>query len=457
MDISVFGVIAPHPPIIVRSVGGDRADVTRSTLEAMRHCADALATYAPETIVLMSPHAPAFSDVIAVDDAESLAGSLSQFGDVRARVYRGDPALADAIVEELDAQDVPAIARSADDRLRGGWLDHAAIVPLDFLDPDASFALVTLSLSMLGPTAHRALGAAVARAASRLGRKAAFVASGDLSHRLTSDAPAGYSPKGALLDRTIVDCIERGALMDLMAIPADLSEEGGECGLRSFVALGGFCGPDPVPTRVLSYEGPWGVGYLTALVGEAALAALTPDKGSKGGMAGADQTEIVALARATIEHVVRDGGRSPSPAPDLRQSDLPARAGVFVSLHRQGALRGCIGTIMPIRETLADEVVHNAIAAATDDPRFDPVCVDELADLEISVDVLTAPESCDLSDLDPKTYGVIVTSGWKRGLLLPDLEGVDDVKTQVGIAMRKGGIRPGESCSIERFRVDRYT
>ncbi len=128
-----------------------------------------------------------------------------------------------------------------------------------------------------------------------------------------------------------------------------------------------------------------------------------------------------------------------------------------MSLHRGGRLRGCIGTILPTQPTLAEEVAANAVQAAEKDPRFPQLAADELSDLDISVDVLHAPEPCTPDDLDPRHYGVIVSSGWRRGLLLPDLEGVDDVETQVEIAMRKAGIGPGEPHDLERFRVDRYT
>ncbi|MHB9002727.1 MAG: AmmeMemoRadiSam system protein A, partial [Coriobacteriia bacterium] len=134
-----------------------------------------------------------------------------------------------------------------------------------------------------------------------------------------------------------------------------------------------------------------------------------------------------------------------------------SRAGVFVSLHRLGALRGCIGTILPVHENLAQEVVANAISAATGDPRFDPLTPGELVDLDIKVDVLRAPESCTIDDLDPAVYGVIASSGFRRGLLLPDLEGVDTIEQQLAIACRKGGIVPGEPVELQRFQVDRHT
>jgi len=138
---------------------------------------------------------------------------------------------------------------------------------------------------------------------------------------------------------------------------------------------------------------------------------------------------------------------------------MQGRAGTFVSLHdSQGNLRGCIGTIEPRQPTVAQEVIQNAISAATRDPRFLPVQPEELEGLDVKVDVLTEPEPIDSMDqLDPKRYGVIVESDWRRGLLLPDLEGVDTVEYQVDIAMRKAGIRPGEPMQLYRFEVIRYT
>ena len=460
MNSGVFGIIAPHPPIFVPAVGGTRAQVTKASLDALAVARDALASFDPDTVVLMSPHAPAATDALLIDGSLSFTGSLSQFGDTTPYAWRGDPEFAAALLDELAAHGIESLSRAGDARLRAGWLDHATIVPLSFLDPEQASRLVILSLSYLPLETHRALGRAVRETAERLGRRVAFVASGDCSHRLTRDAPAGYSPRGAEFDAWLVQTVERGALGELTAVDPALEEAAGECGLRSFVALGGFAGDDPVATRVLSYEGPWGVGYLTALAGDAAIAAAQggwpgPQSGVKGGTAGADESEIVSLARQAIEafvreHVVID------PVP-LAGAVYPSRAGAFVSLHRGGDLRGCIGTIAPTADSLAEEVVHNAIEAAVHDPRFPALHEIELADLDVKVDVLHAPESCDLADLDPASYGVIVSAGHRRGLLLPDLEGVDDVATQVGIAMRKGGIAPSERCAIERFKVDRYT
>lgn len=164
---------------------------------------------------------------------------------------------------------------------------------------------------------------------------------------------------------------------------------------------------------------------------------------------------LVELAKKTIETYIREG-RIISP-PEHLTPDMTEKAGVFVSLKKHGQLRGCIGTFMPTCENVASEIIRNAISAATRDYRFHPVEEEELRELVYSVDVLSPPEKVkDASELDPKKYGVIVVSSQRKGLLLPDLEGVDTVEDQLMIAKMKAGIFPEEEVDIYRFRVKRY-
>lgn len=169
-----------------------------------------------------------------------------------------------------------------------------------------------------------------------------------------------------------------------------------------------------------------------------------------------DEHPLVQLARRAIESWIRNHHRiDPS---DFTIPETSDQAGVFVSLHRQGQLRGCIGTVEPTRESVAQEVIDNAIASATRDPRFPGLGPSELAGLEIKVDVLTRPEPIvGPEELDPRRYGVIVESNWRRGLLLPDLEGVDTTEQQLAIARQKAGIGRHEPAQLYRFEVVRYT
>lgn len=160
----------------------------------------------------------------------------------------------------------------------------------------------------------------------------------------------------------------------------------------------------------------------------------------------------VKLARDTLTHYLT-GTELPAPTDDFPRK----RAAVFVTLHRFGDLRGCIGTLVPRYDAIEEEIRHNAIQAAVKDPRFLPVTKDELDSIDVSVDVLGRPEPvAGVSDLDPKRYGVIVEAGKKRGVLLPDLDGVDTAEQQVDIAIRKAEIREGERVQLYRFTVERY-
>lgn len=450
MSADVLGVIAPHPPIMVPEVGRDRARVTADSARAMDTAAGAMSAFAPDTVIVMSPHAPSVRDAFAVETSTRLSGDLSMFGAPEVRLDTpGDAALAAAVLDAAQDADIPAIGRDASYALRPGELDHGVLVPMSFLDRTGRYPLLVLSLSFLPLATHEAFGRAVREAAAAIGRRVAFVASGDCSHRLTPDAPSGFSPRAAEFDAWLVERVAAGDLAGLAQADPVLQEEAGECGLRSFVTLGGFLEGTDAETRSLAYEGPWGVGYLTA------LSRTMPSAGRKGGSPGDDESPPVALARRTIEEHVRSGSvNAPDPGFDPL---LRTRAGAFVSLHRGGELRGCIGTLAPTQPTLAEEIVHNAVHAATADPRFEPLAEDELADLEISVDVLHDAEPVSsLDELDPRTYGVIVSVDRRRGLLLPDLEGVDTAEQQVGIARRKAGIGPDEPAGLERFKVDRY-
>lgn len=350
-----------------------------------------------------------------------------------------------------------------------GELDHATFVPLFFVNEAyGGYRLVRVGLSGLAPEAHRALGRCIAEAAADLHRRCVLVASGDLSHRLKPDGPYGYAPEGPVFDNDVTALLDAGDFQGLFEFDEAFLEEAAECGLRSFQVMAGALEGLPATHELLSYEGPFGVGYAVAAFevegpqGDGAVTAGIDgeaDARASGDRAARDAgvDPYVALARASVEGYVRTG------RPIARPEGLPPelveqRAGVFVSLHEDGDLRGCIGTIEPATGSVADEIIRNAVAAAAEDPRFMPVRADELDALSYSVDVLFTPMPvASVDELDPSRYGVIVTKGARRGLLLPNLEGVDTAAEQTAIAKRKAGIDPADpDVALERFEVVRH-
>ncbi|MGI5937024.1 MAG: AmmeMemoRadiSam system protein A, partial [Oscillospiraceae bacterium] len=286
----------------------------------------------------------------------------------------------------------------------------------------------------------------------------------DLSHKLKEDGPYGFAEEGPEFDRRIMDILSGGDFIRMFDFTPAFCDAAGECGLRSFIVMAGALDGLAVKPRKLSYEGPFGVGYgicsfeITGTDPERDFERIyLENERQKVEKRKTEEDPYVRLARLSLETYVRTGrwAKLPEGLPDEL---LAERAGVFVSIYRHGQLRGCIGTIEPVTGCVAEEIMRNAISSGTEDPRIDSVTEPELDDLVYSVDVLTKPEPVQsISELDPKRFGIIVSRGFRRGLLLPNLDGVNDVETQLRIAKQKAGIPvDDDDVKIERFEVVRH-
>ncbi|OFK25278.1 AmmeMemoRadiSam system protein A [Olsenella sp. HMSC062G07] len=468
----------PHPPLIVPQVGrGRERDISR-TVSACREVAARIVELAPQTIVISSPHAPCYRDYVHIAPGTGARGSFAEFGAPEARYsVRYDEPFAQALAAAARKDGIDAGGAGE----RDPSLDHATMVPLHFIEEAYRHAgrnedvrVVRMGLSGLSPQGHYRLGRLVQRVAAALGRGVVMVASGDLSHKLAPDGPYGFAPEGPVFDRRVCDAFASGDLLPLLAMDRRLALRAAECGLRSFQIMAGTLDRTPRRSRLLSYEGPFGVGYGVALLeptgpeGSDERCALLPRyeslRAERLREARGTEDPYVRLARRAVEAYVREGRRltcedgangGGAPLPQISGE----RAGCFVSLSLDGELRGCMGTIAPTQPTLADEICSNAVSACARDPRFEPVRVEELDELVYDVDVLQRPEAVsDMDQLDARRYGVIVScEDGRRGLLLPDLDGVDGVGEQVRIAARKGGIDlERDDWRLQRFEVVRH-
>jgi AmmeMemoRadiSam system protein A/AmmeMemoRadiSam system protein B len=450
----VFTGIAPHPPIMVPEVGREAIGEVHSSIEAMREFTHRLIESGAESLVLISPHAPLEADAfVAYQDAQL----YGDFGNFRAPETH--------VEAPLDAELLEAITRAARAQsynvrgIRDYDLDHGTSVPLYFLLRNGwRGKLVALGYTFLSNEDHLRFGSCIKRAIEETERPTALVASGDLSHRLRPGAPAGFYTDAHLFDEEVVASLRACEPARIININQHLRKQAGECGYRSMLIALGAAEEAETACEVLNYEAPFGVGYMVAQVSRAQQ---TIEKKTEHR---AEETEAHSepekrdertdLARRAIEAYVSAGEIIKAPAGLLQE-----RAACFVSIKmHEGDLRGCIGTIEPTQSSLAEEIIANAISSATRDPRFPPVRPSELSQLRYSVDVLYEPEPATFDELNPKIYGVIVedTSGRRRGLLLPDIEGVETASQQVEIAARKAGITPGTPLKLSRFRVERF-
>ena len=455
----IAAYMVPHPPMIIPQIGRGNEKQIQETIDAYRNVAREIASLKPETIIISSPHSVMYSDYFHISPGKNANGDFSNFHAREVRFHENyDEELVSRICSLSDAEDFPAGTLGERDRA----LDHGTMIPLYFIRQFYSdFQLVRLGLSGLSLVDHYAFGRIIQKAVEDLDRRAVFVASGDLSHKLQSYGPYGYAKEGPQYDARVMDVCSRAAFGELLDFDESFCEKAAECGHRSFVIMAGALDGRAVDARQLSHQDVTGVGYGICSfhptgIDESRHFLEQNSSEPNNNASPASSDPCVQLARASLESYILS--RKIIDVPQGLPEDLTARrAGAFVSIHEHGQLRGCIGTISPARSNLAEEIIFNAISASTRDPRFPPIRKEELPFLEINVDVLGEPEDIESEDdLDVKRYGVIVTNGLRRGLLLPDLDGVDTVRQQVAIAKQKAGIASYEKVSLQRFEVVRH-
>ncbi len=340
------------------------------------------------------------------------------------------------IDSELGKQILAASGSLQEDHLAHQY-EHSIEVQLPFLQYFKSdIKLVPIVLAYASGTIYKEIGRGIAKAIKELNKEVVIIASSDMTHYESQESACRKDTQAieAILDLNEDELLKRVQELDISM-----------CGYAPAVSL-------ISAAKELGATGAELVRYQTS--GDT-----TGDYASVVGYAGViikgiEMSPLVRLARETVETYVKEGK-----TPELGEltSEMKGRAGVFVSIHKFGELRGCIGTFEPTQPNIAQEIMDIAISSATRDPRFPPVAPNELKDLDYSVDVLTKPEPIESkNELDPKQYGVIVEAGFKRGLLLPDLEGVESVDQQIAICRQKAGITLDEPVKLYRFEVKRY-
>lgn len=418
MSLVYVGYV-PHPPIIVPEIGRGEEKACQVTIEAFNRMCKEIVSLDVQTIVVVSPHAPVPDEGLGFITGDILSGDFSRFGAAEVKSsYPVDSELLESAQEA--ASDCFPIKTE---------LDHGVLVPLYFLKRAGwDGKIVVFSMPMNKPEKY---GKIIGQVLNDHPQRCALIASGDLSHTLKDDGPYGFHPSGPKFDGIIVKALKKDTTL-VRGIPLELIEEAAQCGYNTLLfALGAREGS----VKVLSYEGPFGVGYMVAEIYRS--------------------SPIAGFARESLTYhlTAQPFDKLIIPGEPL----LKEKRSCFVTLKKDGHLRGCIGTVQPVRENLASEIKHNAIAAGTQDNRFWPIQPDELPLISISVDVLGEMEKISgPEELDPQRYGVVVRRGGKVGLLLPHLEGVDTVEYQLEIAKQKAGIWPEEEVELWRFEVERY-
>lgn len=452
--------LVPHPPLIIPNIGNGSEKQIAKTISAYKKIAKQVASLNPETIIISSPHAPMYSDCFYISNSPTLIGNLANFG---AKEISFAEEVDTKLVDEISSlaqkyhfpasKDIPSVP-----------LDHGTMIPLYFIREELPKCLiVVIGLSTLPLITNYQMGTIIKEAVNNLNRNVVYIASGDLSHKLQEYGPYGFATEGPIYDKKIMDICRTSNFYELLTFKSSFLEKAAECGHRSFTIMAGCFDGQNIESNVLSHEDITGVGYgvcsfypketnsnrqfLKKYLQEESLRLEKIKKSSD---------SYVNLAFESLKYYF-DTKQKMSIPPNLPEEMLTNKAGVFVSLYKFDTLRGCIGTILPTTNTIAEEIINNSLSAALNDYRFPPLTKEELKWLEITVYILKEPEPISSLDmLDVHKYGIIVTHGLKRGVLLPDLDGVDTIKKQIAIAKEKASIKPNEDCKIERFEVIKH-
>lgn len=453
--------VLPHPPFIIPEIGLGEEKKAQRTIDSYNVVAKEIAELNPETIIVLTPHSIMYSDYIHISPGEKTFGDFADYGFPNiAMQVEYDTELVSKIEEESQKMNVSAGTLGEQDKS----LDQGTMVPLYFLNKYMKdYKICRIGISGLPLKEHYAFGMCIKNAVEKSGKNVVVIASGDLSHKLMSYGPYEFAPEGPQFDVRVTMDMANGDFRDFLDFNEEFCDAAGECGMRGFVIMAGILDRTAVKPDFLSYEGPLGVGYAVCrfeILGEDDnrnfLEQYLDDKNAELERIRAAEDEYVKLARKSLESFLKK--RCKLQRPDELASEMTENsAGVFVSIKKDGRLRGCMGTIKPVESCIADEIINNALAAGFGDTRFDALKEHELDEIEISVDVIGVPEKVNSVDmLDPKKYGVIVGMGCAEGLLLPDLEGINTVEQQVAIALQKAGIPKSSGFEIKRFEVVRH-
>jgi len=468
----IVGVaLVPHPPILLQEIGRGEEEKARQTLKGMEEVAKRIRAKNPDLIICVSPHGPFFSDGFCFLDERWVHGDFGMFGASQVRMNKEiAQEINRKLEEELAREGISALFLNREIAAEYGIepvLDHGSMVPLALIDQVlAGYRILHITISGLSRLDHYRLGMVLAKVIGQANLQTVILASGDLSHALKEQGPYAYHPSGAVFDQELREAVRTGDVFSIVTMEEQLVEEAAQCGLPSFlVGLGAFDGYH-IHSEVLSYEGPFGVGYMTAFLEpgnkmESWVESLEAHFMKKLQEKIDGEDPVLRLARRAIEERVRHGRRVSWKKIVQEEESLAYmeenRSGAFVSIYESGQLRGCIGTIEPSYEHLGDEIIENAMAAALHDPRFLPIEPKELPFLTVKVDVVHPPVLIKyLADLDPERYGVVVEWEGRRGVLLPRLQGVDTATEQVRIAKHKAGIPYEAKVDMYRFEVTRY-
>lgn len=484
--------IASHPPVVIPEVGRGKELLAEKTVRGLKDLALKIAQIAPDTIVCITPHGNVFRDGVSILYDLKLSGDFADFGAPEVYMEKCcDMGLLDEMNRRFGERDCcslfinPKIAKENDLSMR---LDHGVMVPLIYIDkafPD--YKIVHITIGDLSLYELYKMGRILREAIEVNSKKTVILACADLSHVLKNSGPYDYHPMGAVFDEKMRQALTEKNYYDILTMPAGIYEPAEQCGLRPVVMALGATDSINTQSEILAYEAPFGVGYIEGMItfdlsgkdptNESLLERFDDEKEKAYIMRRKNADDILGLAIDALETWVK-GKKALKIKKALKKIEdqgykerLLEPTGVFITLEKDGLkdtsgeLRGCMGTISPVTENLAEEIVRNTIEAAAYDPRFLPVEETELKQIQVVVSIIGEIEEVEnTASLDPEKYGLILEKGLHRGVLLPGIDGINTVEEQICAVRRKAGLHETfmedfedeEKERLYRFEVEQH-
>ena len=456
----------PHPPMIIPEVGKNNAKEMNITADSLDRAAKAIAEMRPDTVILLSEHGPRFNDHYYMPSQPRVSGDFADFGNKRLILgFNNDLSLAETVANKAKSNGISA--GFVDDRTmkRNGIpydLDHGITVPLYFISRYyTDCKILPISLSGLSGKEHYRFGIILRDAVRESGCNAVVIASGNLSHRLSANSPAGFSAEGEAFDKEVRRLLLHEDINGFLTFDPKHKESAAQCGLDVLRMLIGTLDGFQYTANILSYEAPAGIGLLAAQLyegkaKESAFIRYLAEEEERRKTEQRDETAPLKLARYALTEAVHHGIEATLPE-DTPSELLKENGGVFITLKNEGQLRGTYGTLRATQPTLAEEIIFTTFRAAVKDPFLPPIGERELHDIALTVDFIGTPvEIRDISELDPDRYGILVETRGKSAVILPGEPGVETAEDQVKAAKAKAGIHPWHRVKIKRFAVTRY-
>lgn len=463
-EIAKFYVM-PHPTMIIPEMGEGEEEKITATADACAKVADEIGEIKPDTVIIVTPHGPQFSNSVAFSLEEKIYGQLKKNDETKVFLnFDINVSITNNIIKELRQEHINCVridGKTSEIYGLSYELDYGTIIPMYFIDKKLSdYNIVHITCGNFSKYDLYKIGMTVKKVIEESDSRAVFIASGELSHRLIEGGPYGYTPEGEKFDKEITTLLSNGDVLGIFNMEQLKIDLAGECGMIPFYSMLGAMNGNKISGELLSYEGPFGIGYgvMNFSLSESdnnTHELLLNDKNQRYQQKKNSEGVHVKLARDSLTEYLKNGNKIDLPS-YVTEEMIENEAGVFIRILKYGKVIASGGSYLPRAKNIADEIIFSSIELTQVRVQQAGVSLSDLEDIDILVDVITDVEKVNKEELDPNLYGIYITSGLKNGFVFPKLPDINTSEEQIALGLKQGNISPLDDYTIERFKVSSY-